>query len=169
MLLRPRLGRAALAVLALFVALLASAPTAARAQQPGDPFARLERPDDVVMLKDGTVYRGRIVERVPGDHVTIVLEGGTEARFAWRAVQQAPPAAWASDSQTGLRAGLTVAGLAILAGGGMLLASPFVKPDDRGAVQLTGGLALGGGFLGALTFGFALVASSGGSIFGPLK
>jgi hypothetical protein len=36
---------------------------------------------DVVKLKDGSIYRGTIVELVPGDHVDIVLPSGQTRRF----------------------------------------------------------------------------------------
>jgi hypothetical protein len=36
-----------------------------------------------VATKDGAIYRGVLVERVPGDHVTLRLASGDIRRFAW--------------------------------------------------------------------------------------
>jgi hypothetical protein len=36
-----------------------------------------------VATKDGAIYRGVLVERVPGDHVTLKLASGDIRRFAW--------------------------------------------------------------------------------------
>lgn len=38
---------------------------------------------DSVTLRGGAFYRGRFTEVVPGQHVTIAVEGGTSKRIAW--------------------------------------------------------------------------------------
>ena len=52
----------------------------------------LADPSVVVLLNSGAEYHGQIVERVPGDHITIQLITGEVKVFAWRDV--------ASDSST---------------------------------------------------------------------
>ena len=52
---------------------------------------------DVVKLKDGSIYRGTIVELVPGDHVDIVLPSGPTRRFQMSDVAYAGAAATHED------------------------------------------------------------------------
>ena len=50
-------------------------------QAPTDGAAR-----GLVVLQDGTVLRGRVIESVAGDHVLIRLEGGEVRRVLWESV-----------------------------------------------------------------------------------
>jgi hypothetical protein len=60
---------------ALFSAAL-MLPAAARAQEAAPPV-------ETVSLKDGSVYRGELVEKIPGDHLTVKLATGEIKTFAW--------------------------------------------------------------------------------------
>src|SRR5580704_5570203 len=51
----------------------------ARADGPASEALR----DVGVATKDGATYRGELVEKVPGDHVTLKLASGEIKRFAW--------------------------------------------------------------------------------------
>jgi hypothetical protein len=53
-----------------------------------------------VKLKNGTVQKGVLVERVPGDHVTLKLSTGEKKRFDWNVVDsiEDPPEGEASAS-----------------------------------------------------------------------
>jgi hypothetical protein len=64
--------------LACFVATMLSS-AAARADGPASDALR----DVGVATKDGATYRGELVEKVPGDHVTLKLASGDVKRFAW--------------------------------------------------------------------------------------
>lgn len=44
---------------------------------------------DSVTLRGGAFYRGRFTEVVPGNHVTIAVEGGTSKRIAWGELESA--------------------------------------------------------------------------------
>lgn len=44
-------------------------------------------PEDTVVLQDGTVVRGQIVEQQPGSHVTIDLPGGVRQTYPWSQVR----------------------------------------------------------------------------------
>jgi hypothetical protein len=57
--------------------------TAARA----DPPPSDER---TIQLRDGSMYRGELVELVPNDHMTIKLATGDIKRFAWADLKDAP-------------------------------------------------------------------------------
>jgi hypothetical protein len=46
--------------------------------------------DETVYLKDGSIYRGELVEKVPGDHVTVKLATGEIKRFAWQDLATQP-------------------------------------------------------------------------------
>ncbi len=50
--------------------------------------------DDVVTVhtRDGSVYRGELVEQVTGDHVTVKVASGPIRRIAWRDVEAQPVA-----------------------------------------------------------------------------
>ncbi len=85
-----RLGRS----LALFSSLWL-APAVARAQASGGAT------DETVRLRSGAVYSGHLVEKVPGDHVTLQLATGEIKVIPWAdipaaAAPSAPPAAAAS-------------------------------------------------------------------------
>ncbi len=48
---------------------------------------------DDVHLRNGGLYRGRVTEIVPGDHVTVIVEGGETKRIAWAEVDRVVVAA----------------------------------------------------------------------------
>lgn len=48
------------------------------------PLVRAET--ETVHLADGSLFAGELVEKVPGDHVTIKLATGEVKRFAWSAI-----------------------------------------------------------------------------------
>ena len=52
-------------------------------------------PLDVVVLQDGSMFRGTISELVANDHVVIILVSGESKRFASSAVRYAGPASGA--------------------------------------------------------------------------
>lgn len=56
----------------------------------------------IVKLKNGSVQRGVLVERVPGDHVTLKLSTGEKKRFEWNDVDsiEEPPEGASSASET---------------------------------------------------------------------
>jgi len=57
------------------------------------PYARAQdASDEVVTLKSGAVYRGQLVEKVPGDHVTLKLATGEVKRLPWLEVQRSASA-----------------------------------------------------------------------------
>lgn len=63
----------------LEVALLSTTlllPAAARAQEAQNPI-------ETISLKDGSVYRGELVEKIPGDHLTLKLATGEIKSFRW--------------------------------------------------------------------------------------
>src|SRR5258706_12993919 len=74
--------RSALFVALLLLAVALALPTGAQAQTPPDQ----------VMLTNGGMLRGTIIENMPGDHVTIQLPTGETRRFAAAEVQSAGPA-----------------------------------------------------------------------------
>jgi hypothetical protein len=43
---------------------------------------------DTVHLRNGGLYRGRVTEIIPGDHVTIIVEGGSPTRIPWAQVER---------------------------------------------------------------------------------
>src|SRR5262245_58684448 len=47
----------------------------------------------VVQLKNGTTLKGQLLERLPGDHITLKLPSGEKKRFAWAdvdSIEEAP-------------------------------------------------------------------------------
>jgi hypothetical protein len=70
-----------LLVPALFAASLALVPSIARAQG---------APAETVTLRDGSVFRGELVEKIPGDHVTIKLATGEIKVFRWADIVDTP-------------------------------------------------------------------------------
>src|SRR5688572_19728102 len=85
-------------VAAWIACVAALAPSLAFADDPGpDPLPPLPPPAapaaqvventritiDTVHLRDGGLYRGRVTEVVPGDHVTVILANGETKRIAW--------------------------------------------------------------------------------------
>lgn len=77
------------AVLLTFLLAFLSGPV--RAEGPIiDPGDSIER---IVMLRDGSVLRGQVVELVPQSHMILLLASGQERRFSWaelRRVANAP-------------------------------------------------------------------------------
>jgi hypothetical protein len=43
---------------------------------------------DSIHLRNGGLYRGRVTEIVPGDHVTVIVDGGETKRIAWAEVDR---------------------------------------------------------------------------------
>ena len=43
----------------------------------------------LVLLPDGALYRGIVLEYEPGDHVALRMHDGTIKRFTWREIKQA--------------------------------------------------------------------------------
>lgn len=76
--------------------LLASAPLVASAPAIADETPHAGAADkaaapssiDAVHLRNGGLYRGRITEIVPGDHVTILVEKGEPKRIAWAEIDR---------------------------------------------------------------------------------
>jgi hypothetical protein len=67
-------------VLSSILALTLACPvTRARADGPATDALR----DVGVATRDGATFRGELVERVPGDHLTVKLASGEIKRFAW--------------------------------------------------------------------------------------
>ncbi|MBX3234462.1 MAG: hypothetical protein KIT84_09365 [Labilithrix sp.] len=80
--------------------LVATASTPARA----DDVPALSSIDSV-HLRNGGLYRGRVTEIVPGDHVTILVEKGESKRIAWGdidkvVVASSPPPGGATATDT---------------------------------------------------------------------
>jgi hypothetical protein len=66
--------------------------TAAMALCSSAAWADTTPPQDSVTLKNGAIYSGEIVEKVPGDHETLQLATGEVKRFEWAdIVPPAPP------------------------------------------------------------------------------
>ena len=65
-------------------------PTPAPAPSSAQPATTIALPGiDMVQLRGGGLYRGRVKEIVPGDHVTIVPEGQiAEQNIAWRDIEK---------------------------------------------------------------------------------
>ncbi len=76
-----RAGRV-VALVALAAIAVSCSASSANAQERTDPPAAAAASDTVHLL-DGGLYRGRIVEIVPGDHVTIIVEGGESKSIPW--------------------------------------------------------------------------------------
>jgi hypothetical protein len=114
-------------------------------QQAGDPISAIDH-EDALMLRDGTVVRGQVLERVEGDHVTIRLDDGRVVRIDSSDLQQ-PEAVSRSSKGVSALSVLAVLGLAgVAGGGGALIGSAFVSdPDTRKPMQIGGGIALGAG------------------------
>ncbi|HEY1954300.1 MAG TPA: hypothetical protein VGH28_01780 [Polyangiaceae bacterium] len=55
-------------------------------------FAVTARAQERVTLADGTVMQGELVEKVPGDHITIKLATGEIRTIQWSALAPQPPA-----------------------------------------------------------------------------
>lgn len=77
-----------MAVLGSSVCLLADAPDAIAAKPSSE---RSSSEDFEVSLRDGSFYRGILLELAPRDHVTIRLATGEIKRFPWSKVKQAEP------------------------------------------------------------------------------
>lgn len=71
-------------------AVMSSAPSAsAQETEPTPPAVRAaEAASDTVHLRNGGLYRGRIVEIVPGDHLTLIVEGGESKQVPWADVDR---------------------------------------------------------------------------------
>lgn len=78
---------------------LAAAPTIARADDPaplppsqpaaeGSVSESATATIDTVHLRTGGMFRGRVTEIVPGDHVTVLLTTGESRKIAWRDVER---------------------------------------------------------------------------------
>jgi hypothetical protein len=70
-------------VLFASIALVVAAPVRAEAEPPAP---RPPAPEDVVTVNDGSVWRGHITEMIAGDHVTIQMASGQQARIRWDAI-----------------------------------------------------------------------------------
>jgi hypothetical protein len=76
-----------------------------------EPDTRLDR---TVVLIDGSMVRGELVEHVPGDHLTLFLPGGWSRRLDLAKidkVEQSPPLHSGTSTASGPRARLVYAGL----------------------------------------------------------
>jgi hypothetical protein len=75
-------------------ALVAALSVPLQSSWPGVALAQAVAPaaSDVVKLKDGSMFRGTIMELVPSDHVDITLSSGQSRRFPMRDVAYAGPA-----------------------------------------------------------------------------
>jgi hypothetical protein len=100
--LAPRRAARAAAVSSLLVVGLMTAASPAVAQPPPPPPPQPQAlpplppagvPPDVVRLKDGSMYRGTIVELVAKDHVSVTLANGESRSFPMRDVAYAGPGA----------------------------------------------------------------------------
>jgi hypothetical protein len=83
----PLIARAAALCLAVTSPALGQSATSAG---PAAPTAS-SAPLDVVLLHDGSMFRGTISELVAGDHVVIILASGESKRFAFSTVRYAGP------------------------------------------------------------------------------
>lgn len=54
-------------------------------QPSGAATSSLER---VLLLKDGSIYRGEVVELVPREYIVLKLHSGAEKRFAWSSIER---------------------------------------------------------------------------------
>ncbi|HUB08852.1 MAG TPA: hypothetical protein VMB50_17725 [Myxococcales bacterium] len=79
---RPTTGTSLLVATSCLLAALCTCAAQARADGP------LE---DTVTLRNGAIYSGQIVEKVPGDHETLKLATGRIQRIAWSDIVQLPP------------------------------------------------------------------------------
>jgi hypothetical protein len=80
---------------------LAVAATDARAEDPGR-HDKDDAPLDVVVLRAGATLRGRLVEIVPEDHVTLAIGAAEPRRLAWSEIDHV--AAGADDPPAAARA-----------------------------------------------------------------
>lgn len=71
---------------ALAAALALVAPAIARAEEAAP--SEVPAASDSVLLRNGGFYRGLLTEIVPGDHVTIVVEGGDSKTIPWAEVDR---------------------------------------------------------------------------------
>lgn len=79
---------------ALFV-FLPAAEAAAQGITGGSLPPALER---VLVMKDGAIYRGEVIELVPREYIILKLHSGVEKRFAWSAIdKQSVPGGAASE------------------------------------------------------------------------
>ncbi len=88
----PRVARRAQAVLAA-ASLIVGLGWSAAARADGTTS-----PTDVVRLKDGSFFRGTILELVPNDHVDLLLPSGEKRRFPMTDVATAEPGAGATPA-----------------------------------------------------------------------
>ncbi len=65
---------------------LFGAPSLARAEATEAPRVPADSGVDLVVLKDGSSYRGALTEVVKNDHVTLLLGTGQSARIRWDAI-----------------------------------------------------------------------------------
>jgi hypothetical protein len=95
-----------------------------------------------IQLANGARYRGDLVEKLPGDHVTIRLATGEVKRFGWDEIREQPPASTAPDvrkitlaAEVGYGFGSVQPGFAQPFGAGIAL---------RGAYTSRSGIYVGG-------------------------
>jgi hypothetical protein len=81
---------------AALLALNVVAPEA-MAQTPADAGSARR----LLSLRDGSLYNGELVEKVPGDHITLKLVTGEIRRFEWREIAEVPPPEPATPSPPG--------------------------------------------------------------------
>jgi hypothetical protein len=114
----------------LVSSMAASAPVllfATRAFAQGAPSSSSASSMDIVKLRNGSLYRGTIVELVPNDHVRIDLPGGEERRFDMRDVayagaapsERAPTADGTSDPRVSVHFTASEPGLDLLRATGL--------------------------------------------------
>jgi len=109
---------------------------------------------DELKTKDGSTYRGDLVERVNGDHVSLRLASGEVRAVPWSQIDfGSPPPARRSEFPLYAGAAAIVAGIPITLAGGSVLGAGYAI-DDRGAED--GSTAKTFGFVG-LASGIALV------------
>lgn len=73
---------------ALLAPSVASADEGDLAPLPVPAAAAAADTDDIVHLRSGGLFRGRVTEIVPGDHVTINVSGSGTRRLAWSEVER---------------------------------------------------------------------------------
>lgn len=122
---------------------------AAPSAVPGTPA-----PTDTVTLRDGSIYSGQIVEKVPGDHETLKLATGEIKRFDWAEMARTPV-----PPQAPLPGGLppipsTIQGFEALLPGERVLVRLEADNPHAALQQLTGQQAVyeGEGTVGVVDF-----------------
>lgn len=84
-----------LIVAAIVMALSRTSAAAPEAHSGSQPSPSLER---VLILKDGAIYRGEVIELVPHDYIILKLRSGAEKRFSWSSIErQSVPGAAATN------------------------------------------------------------------------